>query len=58
MQQIASHKTTISNTVDGLISRQLSHAHSPCIVDTVIDSGTVIGLSVEEGTTENTPDDH
>ncbi|KAK0240637.1 hypothetical protein EDD85DRAFT_826015, partial [Armillaria nabsnona] len=57
MQQIASRKTTISNTVDGLISRRLSHTHSPSIVDTVIDSGMVIGLSVEEGTTENTPDD-
>ncbi len=50
-------KTTISRAVGGLIPRRLSHARSPSIVDTVIDSGMVIGVSVEEATTENAPDD-
>ncbi len=57
MQQIAGRKTTISRAVGGLIPRRLSHARSPSIVDTVIDSGMVIGVSVEEATTENAPDD-
>ncbi len=57
MHQIGGRQNTISRAVGGLLSGKLGRARSSSVVQGTPSSNMVIGVSVEEATTEHAPGD-